>query len=108
MATKKVTDENFEQEVLKANKPTLVDFWAEWCGPCKAISPIFEELSEKYGEKIKFMKINVDNNSEVASKYKVMAIPTLIIFDKSEIIETIVGAAPKDHYEKIIEKTITN
>ena len=95
MATKNVTDENFETEVLKANKPTLVDFWAEWCGPCKMIAPILEEIADEQEGVIKIAKVDVDNAPELAQKFEIMSIPTLIVFNNGEPAKRLVGAQGK-------------
>ena len=95
MATKNITDENFETEVLKANKPTLVDFWAEWCGPCKQISPILEEIAEEKKDKLKVVKLNIDENHETPQKYGVRGIPTLLLFNNGKLIDSKVGSMPK-------------
>ena len=89
------TDANFEDQVIKSDVPVLVDFWAPWCGPCKAIAPIVEEIADKYDGKVKVGKLNTDDNQEVASRYGIMSIPTLLIFDNGEVTEKIVGAQSK-------------
>jgi thioredoxin len=95
MATKPVTDASFPSDVLQADKPVLVDFWAEWCGPCKQIGPALEEISGEYADKLTIAKINIDDNPEVPGKYGVRGIPTLMIFHKGELVSTEVGAKPK-------------
>lgn len=90
-----VTDSTFEREVLQAKQPVLVDFWAVWCGPCKAIAPIVEELASEYEGKIKVMKLDVDNNPRMAVQFGVQSIPTLLIFKDGKPTERIVGAVPK-------------
>lgn len=90
-----VSDANFEAEVLKSSLPVLVDFWAPWCGPCKAIAPVVEELAAEYDGKLKVAKLNVDNNPGTASRYGVRGIPTLLILKGGAVKEQIVGAAPK-------------
>jgi thioredoxin 1 len=89
------TDSNFDSEVLKSNIPVLIDFWAEWCGPCKAIAPIVEDLAKEYEGKIKIGKVDVDNNQETAIKYGVRSIPTLLIFKDGEVSDMIIGAVPR-------------
>lgn len=91
-----VTDENFEAEVLKSDLPVIVDFFAEWCGPCKMMGPIFEEIGAKFDGKVKFVKLNVDEAKETATKYGVMSIPTLITYKNGEIVETLVGLQDED------------
>ncbi|MGB4058303.1 MAG: thioredoxin [Alphaproteobacteria bacterium] len=90
-----VTDNNFEAEVLKAEGPVLVDFWAEWCGPCKALSPVIDQLSEELSGKVKIVKVNIDQAPNAPTKYGVRGIPTLMIFKNGEIIDTRVGGMPK-------------
>ena len=89
------TDENFDSEVIKSDTPVLVDFWAPWCGPCKMIAPIVEEISSEYDGRLKVGKVNTDDNQKVASDYGVMSIPTLMIFKGGEVVERIIGAQPK-------------
>lgn len=89
------TDAIFKEEVIQSAKPVLVDFWAEWCVPCKKIAPILEELSNEYGEKIKVVKMDIDLYPDTASAYKVMSIPTILLFEGGEIVKTIVGGASK-------------
>jgi len=96
MAVLSVTDKNFENEVLKSNIPVMVDFWAEWCGPCKVVSPIVDEIASDLDGKLKVTKVNVDDAQELAAKYNVMSIPTLLIFKGGEPVEQIVGAMSKD------------
>jgi thioredoxin 1 len=91
----KISDDNFETEVLKSDKPVLIDFWATWCGPCRTIGPIVEELAEEYYGKVKFGKLDVDNNQQTAIKYGVRSIPTLLVFKDGIVKETIIGAVPK-------------
>lgn len=91
------TDENFENEVLKSDKPVLIDFWAVWCGPCRMIAPIVEELANEYDGKVKIGKLDVDANQESAIKYGVRSIPTLLIFKNGKVVDTIIGAVPKNH-----------
>lgn len=90
-----ITDDNFENEVIKSDVPVLIDFWAVWCGPCKAIAPVVEELAKEYDGKLKVGKLDVDNNNQTAIKYGVRSIPTLLLFKDGKLNSTIVGAVPK-------------
>ena len=95
MATKAVTDQSFKEDVIDADKPVLVDFWAEWCGPCKMIGPALEEISDELGDQVTIAKINIDENPDAPTKYGVRGIPTMILFKGGEVAATKVGAAPK-------------
>ena len=97
-----VTKENFEAEVLKSEKPVLVDFWAAWCGPCKMIGPVIEEIANEHPE-IKVCKINVDEEGELSIKYGVMSIPTLMIFKNGEVAQTAIGYRPKEEIEELLK-----
>jgi len=99
-----VTDENFEEEVLKNDLPVLVDFWAVWCAPCRAIVPTLDHLSQNYKDKLKVVKLNVDEQMKTASTYGVRSIPTLLLFKGGELKETIVGALPQDKILEILSK----
>src|ERR671928_654826 len=99
-----VKDDTFESEVLKSDVPVVVDFWAEWCPPCRALAPTFEELAERYEGSIKFLKLNVDENAEVPQRYGIKGIPTLIFFDGGQEAERLVGAAGKDALARILDK----
>ena len=101
-----VNDSNFEQVVLKADKPVLVDFWAAWCRPCHMIAPIVDELAKGYGGRIDFVKVDVDHNPKTASKYGVMSIPTLIVFKNGEPVTHMVGLRPKKELEKSLEAAL--
>lgn len=103
MATKAVSDESFEQDVLKADGPVLVDFWAEWCGPCKMIGPALEEISDELGEQVTIAKLNIDDSPDAPGKYGVRGIPTMILFNNGEPVETKVGAAPKSQLKSWLE-----
>ena len=106
MATKKITDENFESDVLKASKPTVVDFWAEWCGPCKQIGPVLEEISSEYDGRLSIIKVNIDENPVTPTNYGIRGIPTLLLFKNSELVSTKVGAFPKSTLLDWIEENI--
>lgn len=99
-----LTDSNFEQEVLKSEKPVLVDFWAPWCGPCRAIGPIVEDLAEAYKDRVKVAKLNIDDNPKTATVYGVMSIPTLILFKNGNAMDKILGLVPKNRLEELIKK----
>jgi thioredoxin 1 len=99
-----VTDATFQQDVLDADVPVVVDFWAPWCGPCRVVNPIIEDLSQQHGERVRFVKLNVDENPASASRYNVLSIPTVILFDRGEAQETIIGARSKSHYESAWER----
>jgi thioredoxin 1 len=99
-----IADNNFEAEVLESEKPVLVDFWAPWCGPCRAIEPLVEELAETYGDKFKFTRCNVDENPITPTKYGIKSIPTLIFFKQGKVLDKIVGIVPKSKLEEIITK----
>ncbi len=106
MSTEHFTDSNFKKEVLESNIPVLVDFWANWCGPCKMIAPIVDELAKEYAGKMKIGKVDVDNNSAVASKYGVMSIPTLIFFKNGKIMDQVSGALNKSALKQKIEENL--
>jgi len=95
MGTKKVTDETFEADVLKNDKPVLVDYWAEWCGPCKMVAPVLEAIAEEHGDKLDIVKLNVDENPVVTQKYGILNIPTLGVFKNGEVVKELVGARSK-------------
>jgi len=101
-----VNDKNFEQEVLKSDIPVLVDFWAEWCGPCHMVAPVVEEIAKEYQGKLKVCKLNVDEAPQVASCYGIMSIPTLAIFKDGKVADKIVGALPKSELETTIKQYI--
>ena len=96
--------EQWQNEVINSDKPVFVDFWAEWCGPCRMVSPTVEELSKEYDGKVNFVKVNVDSNNELASKYNVISIPTLAIFRDGQVIAQTAGAASKDSLRTYIDK----
>jgi thioredoxin 1 len=102
MATSKVTDSSFEAEVLKSETPVVVDFWAEWCGPCRMIGPALEELSNELGDKVKIVKVNVDENPGIAVQYGIRSIPTLMVFKGGKLASQKVGAAPKGELSRWI------
>ena len=106
MAVLDVTDKNFETEVLKSDLPVLVDFWAEWCGPCKMIAPSVEELAAEFEGRAKIGKLDVDNNQVTAGKYGIRSIPSLLIFKGGEVAEQIVGAVPKDQLQSKLEAVL--
>jgi thioredoxin 1 len=101
-----VTDADFEQAVLKSDKPVLVDFWAEWCAPCRAIAPVLESLSEDYAGRATIAKLDIDANQQVAMKYGIRSIPTVMLFDKGEIVDTLIGVRPKPDYERSLQKLL--
>lgn len=98
-----ITDAEFEKEVLKSKVPVLVDFWAPWCGPCKSMLPVVEELAKDYGQKAKIVKVNVDDNSDTPAKYSVMSIPTFIFFKDGEMVQTLVGVKSKEDLKKELD-----
>ncbi len=99
MSMRDVTDATFEQDVLKAESPVVVDFWAPWCGPCRVVTPILDDLASKHGDRVSFVKMNVDENPQVAARYTILSIPTVILFEGGEAKQTVVGARSKSHYE---------
>lgn len=101
-----VTDKNFDSEVMKSELPVLVDFWAEWCGPCRMISPIIDQLADEYKGKLKVVKLNVDEAQELAMKYSVMSIPTLMVFKKGQVIDQVIGAMSKDQLTNRIKQSL--
>jgi len=106
MADLKLTDQNFKTEVLDASEPVLVDFWAEWCMPCRIVGPIVDELASEYTGKLKIGKLNVDENGHTAQSYGVMSIPSLLIFKNGQVVKTMIGAQSKDSFKKEIDSII--
>jgi thioredoxin 1 len=101
-----VTSKDFEAEVLRSKTPVVVDFWAAWCGPCRIFSPIIEEVSKEYDGKVKFVKLNTDDNSDIAQKYNIMSIPTAMLFENGEAKAMSVGAVPKTEFKKWLDSNL--
>jgi thioredoxin 1 len=101
-----VSDKNFDTEIMQADQPAMVDFWAEWCGPCKMVGPIVEELAKEYKDKIKVAKMDVDQNRETPARFGIRNIPTLIFFKNGEVAKTIIGAQPKSSIEEELKKLL--
>ena len=106
MSTIQISDETFEENVIKNGQPIIVDFWAEWCGPCKQIGPILEEISDEYSDKITIGKLDVDENPETAGKFQIRGIPTMLLFNNGELIDTKVGMSSKADLTEWIDKNI--
>jgi thioredoxin 1 len=101
-----VTDNNFDQEVIKAELPVLVDFWAPWCGPCKAVAPVIDDLSKEYEGRLKVVKLNTDENPKTAQAYSIKGIPSLFLFKAGQVVEQVVGAVPKSTLANAVNKHI--
>jgi len=101
-----IEEAKFNEAVLQAETPVLVDFWAPWCGPCRMVAPVVEELADEYEGKISFVKVNVDDNPKIASQYGIMSIPTLIVFKAGQPVDTIIGFRPKDELKKSLETAL--
>ena len=106
MALTEVTDQSFDADVLKADLPVLVDFWAPWCGPCRLITPMVEELSKTYDGKLKVVKLNTDENPQIATNYHISGIPSLLLFKDGQVADQLVGAVPKARLDKMISQHI--
>jgi thioredoxin 1 len=102
-----LTDETFEQEVLRSEQPVVVDFWAPWCGPCRMIAPIMSDLANEHGDRVKFTKMNVDENPQTSARYNILSIPTVVLFEDGEPREALMGARPRSHYEGAWERWLT-
>jgi thioredoxin 1 len=101
-----VSDTSFDGDILKHDKPVLVDFWAPWCGPCRSVAPIVDDLATQYKDKIKVAKLNVDESSQVAMKYQVTSIPTFILFKNGEVADRVLGALPRSEFVKFIDRNL--
>jgi thioredoxin 1 len=101
-----VTEQDFEQQVLQSEQPVLVDFWAEWCGPCRALGPVIETLSDDYDGRVTVAKVDIDANQKIAMQFGIRSIPTVMLFDKGQVIETFVGVRPKGDYVAGLEKAL--
>jgi len=101
-----VSDAGFEGDVLKSDKPVLVDFWAPWCGPCRSVSPIVDDLATQYKDKLRVAKVNVDESSQVAMKYQVTSIPTFILFKNGQVADRVLGAPPRSEFVKFIDRNL--
>lgn len=102
-----ITDDTFEKEVLQSDKPVIVDFWATWCGPCKMIAPILEEVASEYSDKVKIVKLDVDANNKTAGRYNIMSIPSLLFFKGGEMVDQVVGAIPKAQLTARLDKVLS-
>lgn len=102
-----LTKDNFSSEVLKCETPVLVDFWAEWCGPCKAIAPVLDELATEYGQKVKIGKVNIDNEQDLALQFGIQSIPTLLLFSKGQVAEQVIGLRSKSYLKGRIDLVVT-
>ena len=107
-ATKAVTDANFVSDVLQSDKPVLVDFWAEWCAPCRKVEPLLEEIAGEMGDKVQIVKLNIDENPETARAYRVMSVPTLTVFKGGEPVQSVAGAKPKGDLVSLIESALSD
>ena len=101
--TRTITDTNFNQEVLDSDRPVIVDFWAAWCGPCRAVGPTIDELAEQYGDQVKVGKLNVDDNPQAAARYGIQSIPAVLVFKAGRVVETLIGVQPKQRYEAAVQ-----
>ncbi len=107
MKPRDLTDANFEEEVLKSELPVLVDFWAPWCGPCRMVAPVVEELAEEYDGRVKFVKVNIDDNVQTAVTYGIRSIPTLLVFKGGQQVDEVIGFRPKGDLQRSLENALT-
>lgn len=109
MASEKVVvlnKDNFEQEVINSDKPVIIDYWASWCGPCRMVAPIMEDLSEEYDGKAKICKVNVDEENDLAMKFRIMSIPTIMLYKNGQMVERVVGARSKEEFKKLLDQNL--